>query len=184
MNGFLSSKVGYEEYLWILLWRLRPRNRRPELLNRVLIPPAGCNLLQAWIRAIHNNDEDFRPTTTPCLSLHTHTGYTCVLGQAGINPHSPMPTRQCLWSAFSRGSFPLCRSVTWKDLWVPLTDLKLSLPTASLCDSGQLTQLFWASSPHLWKRDNTYLMGHCERLELITNKTMPGPPFGSSLFPL
>lgn len=85
MNGFLSSKVGYEEYLWAPLWRLRPRNTRPEILNEGSNTTRWVQPSSGGTQGIHNNEEK-------CPSLVPHTCYTCVLGQAGVNPHSPCQT--------------------------------------------------------------------------------------------
>lgn len=69
MNGFFSSKVGYEEYLWAPSWRLRPRNIGAEILNEVSNTTCWVQPSSVGILGIHNNDEKFsshpRPRVTP-----------------------------------------------------------------------------------------------------------------------
>lgn len=56
MNGVFSSKVGYEETLWALLWRLRPRNTSSEILKEGSNTTCWVQPTSGRMRDIHNND--------------------------------------------------------------------------------------------------------------------------------
>lgn len=140
MNGFLSSKVGYEEYLRAPLWRLRLRNSRLEILNE------GSDTT-CWVQpSLGAGWGLFNSVLRNSLPSSLHTCYTCVLGQAGVNPYSSCQTASVFEPSLPED--PSCCAAQWleKRFWVPQNP---SLPIESLCDSGQLTQFFWVSNSHL-----------------------------------
>lgn len=157
MNGFLSSKVGYEEYLWTLLWRLRPRNIRPEILKEG--PNTTC-----WVQRIAGKIGVFITMMRNSLPSVPHTCYTCVFA---VNPHSPYQTASVFEAPLPVDTS--CCAAQWleKKFWVPVTKLESQSPY-------RVSVWLWATYPsflsflfpHPRKR-NTHLRGNCEPLKLI-----------------
>lgn len=85
MNGIFSSKVGYEENLWALLWWLRQKNTSSEILKEGSNTTCWVQPTSGRMRDIRNNAEEF-PSLSPAYVLHLCPGTSCV------NPPSPCQT--------------------------------------------------------------------------------------------